>query len=287
MALVMQENLDYNKVRNKIGGMDMNIKKRLIPCVIIVVVTLTCVLLSRYTRIMFFLALAVVSAMELQDVLFKAGMTTSSMLMILYITVQAVLCGVGASLVWMVALFAAAAFAAVLWAVLKPERGGSFASANLFVLMWPFLFYAIILHAAASRSWLIVLTLSVLGTWACDSMALVGGKYLGAHKLAPVVSPNKTWEGAVVGGVSAALAGMLISLLFGWSFGMCVSTAFIASCFGQVGDLVASLFKRMAGVKDYGNVLPEHGGIMDKMDSILFSIPAAYFWLYMFWGYIF
>ena len=61
---------------------------------------------------------------------------------------------------------------------------------------------------------------------------------------------------------------------------MAVSLA--ASSFGQVGDLAASVVKRMAGVKDYGHLMPEHGGIMDKMDSMLFAIPAAYFCLYLF-----
>ena len=263
----------------------MDIKKRLIPCVIIVVATLGCVLLGRFTRVLFFLALAVVSAYELQNVLFEAGMPTSKCLMIAYIVLQAMLCWCRASAAWMVALFGAAAFAAMFWGILKPERGTRFVSANLFALLWPFGFFAVILHAAASKAWLPVLTLAVLGTWACDSMALVGGKYFGKTKLAPTVSPHKTWEGAIVGGASAIVAGMLMSWILGRAIGVgffgCVLTAFVASCFGQIGDLAASLVKRTAGVKDYGHLMPEHGGIMDKMDSMLFAIPAAYFLLYI------
>ena len=255
----------------------MDIKKRLLPAVCIVAVTLLCVLLSRFTRVAFFLVLAVVSAHELQSVLFQADVAVSKCLLIVYITVQASLCLAGWSVGWMAALYCLAIFAAMFWGILKPGRGAKFAMANLFALTWPFGLYAVILYAAASDIWLMTLTLGVLGTWACDCMALIGGKYLGTHKLAPVVSPHKTWEGTVVGGVSAALAGMLISWILGWGFGLCVCTAFVASCFGQVGDLAASLIKRMAGVKDYGHLMPEHGGIMDKMDSMLFSIPAAYF----------
>ncbi len=261
------------------------IKKRLLPCVLIVVVTLGCVLLSRPTRILFFLALAVVSAWEMHDVLLQADMPVSRALLIVYSLLQTVLCWLNASEVWMVALFALAAFAAMFWGVLNHLRGARFAISNLFVLLWPFGFYTIIFHAAASDMWLPVLTLGVLGTWACDSMALVGGKLLGKHKLAPLVSPHKTWEGAIVGGVFAIVAGWLIGLLIGpaiyVSMPICILTAFVASCFGQVGDLAASLVKRMAGVKDYGHLMPEHGGIMDKMDSMLFSIPAAYFCLYL------
>ena len=263
----------------------MNIKKRLIPCVIIVVVTLGCVLLSRFTRVAFFTALAVVSAFEVQSVLFQAEMPVSKTLLSVYIIAQAVLCWLNTPIGWMVALFAAAAFAAMFWGVLNPRRGGRFACANLFALMWPFGFYAVILHAAASDIWLPTLTLAVLGAWACDSMALVGGKFLGKHKLARVVSPHKTWEGAIVGGLFALLAGWLIYLALGniIHVGMvpCIVIAFVASCVGQIGDLAASLIKRMAGVKDYGHLMPEHGGIMDKTDSMLFAIPAAYLCLHI------
>ncbi len=260
----------------------MDIKKRLLPAAIIVVVTFGCVLLSRFTRVAFFLALAVVSAIELQQVLFKAGQPMSLCVPIVYCVLQAALCWFDAPAVWMVALYAAAAFAVMFWAVLKPERGAKFAMVNLFVLMWPFLFYAVVLHAAASNIWRMTLVLGVLGTWACDSMALIGGKYFGKNKLAPVVSPHKTWEGAVIGAASAPLAGALIAWILHWDFGVCVVTTFVASCFGQVGDLAASLIKRYAGVKDYGHLMPEHGGIMDKMDSMLFAIPVAYFILYLF-----
>ena len=74
---------------------------------------------------------------------------------------------------------------------------------------------------------------------------------------------------------------MNIKKLSAFLLGICMAVTFIASCFGQIGDLAASLFKRMAGVKDYGHLMPEHGGIMDKMDSMLFAIPAAYFGLYL------
>ena len=262
------------------------IKKRLLPCVIIVVVTAVCVLLSRPTRILFFLALAVVSAFELQNVLFQAELPSSKTLTIVYITAQTVLCWAGAPVKYMAVVFGAAAFAALFWVVLKPVRGAKFAVANLFALVWPFGFYTVIIHAAASDDWLPVLALAVLGTWACDCMALLGGKFFGRHKLAPVVSPHKTWEGAVTGAVFAAVAGVLISLVFGWNMRLCVVVTLISSTFGQVGDLTASLFKRMAGVKDYGHLMPEHGGIMDKMDSMLFSIPVAYLCVLAYMGMI-
>ncbi|MBR2716930.1 MAG: phosphatidate cytidylyltransferase [Oscillospiraceae bacterium] len=264
----------------------MNIKKRLLPAAVIVIVTFGCILLSRPSRVLFFVALAAVSALELENVLRQAELPVSKVLLILYSAVQGILCFFRVQAQWEIAWYALAAFAAMFWGVLQPERGARFAVGNVFALLWPFGFYALTIRAAASDLWLPALTIGILGTWACDSMALIGGKLWGRHKLAPRVSPNKTWEGTVTGGLSAILAGVLISLVLRKAAPVpvvpCTIIAFAASCFGQVGDLAASLIKRMAGVKDYGHLMPEHGGIMDKMDSMLFSIPAAYLGLYIY-----
>lgn len=264
----------------------MNIKKRLLPAALIVIVTVGCVLLSRPTRLLFFTALAVMSAFELAEVLSHAEMHVNKYALSLYIVVHAVLCFFRVPALWMIALYVFWAFALIFTVILKPALGARSASDNLFALTWPFGFYAVVLYAAGSDGWLQTLAVAVLGAWACDSMALIGGKACGKHKLAPAVSPNKTWEGAVIGGVSALLAGALISLILRKAAPVpilpCMIVAFAASCFGQIGDLAASLFKRMAGVKDYGRLMPEHGGIMDKMDSMLFAIPAAYLGLILF-----
>ncbi|MGM9615615.1 MAG: phosphatidate cytidylyltransferase [Oscillospiraceae bacterium] len=263
----------------------MNIKKRLLPAALIVLVTGACVLLSRPTRVLFFVALGIMSAFELQEVLKEAGYPISRALLSVYIAAQGVLCWFRVEPLWMCVLYALAVFAAMFWGILQPDKGAKFAVGNVFVLGWPFAFYAIILYAAASDIWLPVMLLAILGGWACDSMALIGGKLCGKHKLSPRVSPNKTWEGAIIGAVFSVLAGFLISLILKSFYPVpaltCMIIALVASSFGQVGDLAASLIKRMAGVKDYGSLMPEHGGIMDKMDSMLFSIPAAYLCLHL------
>ena len=265
----------------------MNIKKRLLPAALIVIVTVGCILLCRPTRVLFFTALAVMSVLEMENVLKQAEHRISRELLIVYVVLQGVLCFLGVPVLWMIAWYALFAFAVMFAAVLQPERFGAHTAMDtLFALSWPFAFYAVILYAAASEAWLPVFTIAILGTWACDCMALIGGKAWGKRKLAPMVSPNKTWEGAVVGALSAILAGFLIHLVLKKASPIpalpCMAVTFIASCFGQVGDLAASAIKRMAGVKDYGHLMPEHGGIMDKMDSMLFSIPAAYLCLYLF-----
>ena len=265
----------------------MNIRKRLLPAAIIVIVTFGCILLSRPSRVLFFTALGIASVFELENVLKQAEFPVSRVHLIVFCAVQGVLCYFGISIGWMIAWFALNAFACFFRGILQPqELGARFVVGMLFVLLWPFGFYAVVMHAAASELWMPVLLLGILGTWACDSMALIGGKFCGKRKLAPLVSPNKTWEGALIGAASSVLAGFLICLIMKKSCPLpalsCMIVSLIASTFGQIGDLAASLIKRMAGVKDYGHLMPEHGGIMDKMDSMLFSIPAAYLCLILF-----
>lgn len=261
------------------------IKKRLIPCVLIVVITLACVLLSRPSRILFFMVLAIVSAFELEQVLIKAEMLVSKWYLIAYIVLHGVMCFMNLPVAYMVGLFALFAVGAMIWAVLCPVKNGiAYSVGTLFTLLWPYAFYAIILHACASNVWLPVLASAILGAWLCDCFALLGGMLLKGPRLAPHVSPNKTWSGSIVGGIFAIGTGfgiyyLLINFVY-VELIPCVVITFLASCFGQFGDLAASLVKRTAGVKDFGALMPEHGGIMDKTDSMLFAIPAAYLgWL--------
>lgn len=113
--------------------------------------------------------------------------------------------------------------------------------------------------------------------WICDSCAYYGGKRWGKRKLAPVVSPNKTWEGTLSGFVGATLFGAvggtwILIPEFGPVWGALAGA--LASSAGQLGDLVESMWKRGAGVKDSGVFLPGHGGFYDRIDSLLFAGPV-------------
>lgn len=117
--------------------------------------------------------------------------------------------------------------------------------------------------------------------WICDSAAFFGGTAFGKHKLFPRVSPKKSWEGAVFGFVFAIMA-MIIAkyfLLDFLSFKDSIAIGFITGSFGQIGDLSESLLKRDAGVKDSSGLIPGHGGIFDRFDSLLFSAPLIYLYL--------
>jgi phosphatidate cytidylyltransferase len=114
--------------------------------------------------------------------------------------------------------------------------------------------------------------------WAGDSAAYYIGRRFGKHKLAPIVSPKKSWEGAIASVVGSVIFGLLylghfMPQLAWWNV---AAMATIANIAGQFGDLAESAMKRGAGVKDSGHLLPGHGGILDRVDSSLFALPVVY-----------
>ena len=126
--------------------------------------------------------------------------------------------------------------------------------------------------------WLIFLC-----SWGCDTCAYCVGMLIGKHKLAPKLSPKKSVEGAVGGVVGAALLGVLYAVLVNkfsganasvWQYAVICAAGAVIS---QVGDLAASGIKRNHDIKDYGNLIPGHGGILDRFDSVIFTAPIIYY----------
>ncbi|MGA9119040.1 MAG: phosphatidate cytidylyltransferase [Bacteroidota bacterium] len=117
--------------------------------------------------------------------------------------------------------------------------------------------------------------------WVCDSAAYFAGKAWGKHKLFPRVSPNKSWEGAVAGFCAAVLVflGARSLVLPYLTLENALICGIIVGVFGQLGDLAESLLKRDAGVKDSSNLIPGHGGVLDRFDSLLFVSPLIFLYL--------
>lgn len=115
-----------------------------------------------------------------------------------------------------------------------------------------------------------------------DVFAYFFGKKYGKRKLAPIVSPKKTVEGAIAGSVGALFAALVIGALMNLEWYHSLILGILITAFAQLGDLCESLIKRDAGVKDSGTALAGHGGFLDRADSYIFSIPVAYFYIYFF-----
>jgi len=152
-----------------------------------------------------------------------------------------------------------------LWAVLAPIYVG----VPLVCLLW---------LRTATGAGVIFFLLALV--WASDSAAFVTGKLFKGPKLAPRISPNKTWAGAIGGLVGAALVGAVAAPYVDFSrTGPLVLVALGLSIIGQLGDLAESGVKRHFGAKDSGALIPGHGGLLDRMDSLFFVAPAAVLWL--------
>jgi phosphatidate cytidylyltransferase len=130
-----------------------------------------------------------------------------------------------------------------------------------------------------AATWLVFLPLVTV--WACDSAAMAAGSLVGGPRLAPAVSPNKTWAGTIGGSLAGAAAAPVFGLLFLAPQGVGLGAARLAlfglvvASVGQLGDLAESLLKREAGVKDSGRAFPGHGGVLDRLDSLYWALPTG------------
>lgn len=131
-------------------------------------------------------------------------------------------------------------------------------------------------------AWLVWLT--CLSTWGCDVCAYFVGVMFGKHKMAPVLSPKKSVEGAVGGLAGAAIIGVIYGAVLGGQFNAlktpilaCMVICTVAAAISMIGDLTASAYKRDHGIKDYSHVIPGHGGILDRFDSVIFVAPLIFY----------
>lgn len=143
------------------------------------------------------------------------------------------------------------------------------------ILYVPFLMFHITYLDNTKYIWLIFLT-----AWGTDTFAYIFGNLFGKNKLCPDLSPNKTIEGSL-GGI---LGSIILTTIFSKYFKLgpmwkMILLSIIASILAQFGDLTASKIKRITGIKDYGYIMPGHGGILDRFDSILFTAPVVYYYV--------
>lgn len=118
--------------------------------------------------------------------------------------------------------------------------------------------------------------------WGTDTAAYYVGSFYGHNKLAAAISPKKTWEGFWGGVVFALIIGIIIALFAKFALFKAIIMILVVSIVGQLGDLLESIFKREANIKDSGSFLPGHGGLLDRIDSLLIALPVAYYFFRFF-----
>lgn len=143
-----------------------------------------------------------------------------------------------------------------------------------------FIFFYLIRTLDGGLAWVLIM---LSGTWAGDTAAYFVGKKLGRIKLAPLLSPGKTVEGALGGIVGSTLGAVLVYTLYpSVLIYKVIALGLLVGIFGILGDLFESSLKRSAGVKDTGLIIPGHGGVLDRFDSMLFTAPVVYYFVILF-----
>lgn len=258
-------------------------------------ITFSCILASSFTRVLFFAVAGIICARELSINLEKLDVHCTLWVMVSYLAVQALLAVLRAGLFAYCVWFIAGIYLALLSGILRRGVSGNGALDTVAGLAYPCVLFSALMVISVSDIWFESIVLALFSSWLCDAFALFGGNRFGKHKLAPAISPNKTWEGAICGAIAAVFSGFLVwlagelcvdvpwlgTLYSPLPLWVCLVTSFLASSFGQFGDLAESLIKRMIGIKDFSNLIPGHGGMFDRADSLLFAIPVAYFCIHL------
>ncbi len=181
-------------------------------------------------------------------------------------------------------MVSAAVLLPLLWMIRHPAPGKAFPNAiwtigGAFYLGWTMSHFVLLRDMSEGRHWVF---LALFGTFASDTFSYFVGRAFGKHLMAPTISPKKTWEGAIGGVGGAAGAVVLLAVITGLNeigYLKIVPLGFLISFFAQAGDLAESVLKRNAEAKDAGSLIPGHGGVLDRLDSIVFTIVLVYYWV--------
>jgi phosphatidate cytidylyltransferase len=178
-------------------------------------------------------------------------------------------------------LFVLGVAAITLWTkrpLVETLPAAGISASGLLLVAFP-LTYAVRLHGIGPQGPRLLLFALVI-TWVGDSAAYFVGRAMGSHPLAPHLSPKKTWEGTVASFVGSLIVGWVFARWITMPLPHLLAMAGAGNIAGQVGDLLESAYKRSAGIKDSGSLLPGHGGVLDRIDALILAIPVVwYYWI--------
>lgn len=260
---------------------------RFITGIVIVSVLALAIWLGPVARILFFYTLIFYGAREMSDALNRLGFRSTPWIARILSAILATLFLLRNETVF---LLSAVSIVLIVSMVIGLFRGWRVAdlAASLAICFYPCALYLGFCYLAVEPDEIFypVVFTTLFATSFCDAFAYFFGRWFGRHKLWPSISPNKTIEGSVSGTVLGTLSGVLIWLILRSYTNVPLYVYLIASFFctlaAQLGDLCASAIKRQAGIKDYSNLFPGHGGAIDRLDSFSFAMPTAFFILALF-----
>jgi phosphatidate cytidylyltransferase len=178
-------------------------------------------------------------------------------------------------------VFVAGVAVLTLWTkrpIVEALPAAGISSSALLLVAFP-LTYAIRIHALGTQGPLLLLFALVI-IWVSDSVAYFAGRAFGKHPLAPHLSPKKTWEGSLAGFAGSLLVAVIFRQWLTPTLLQLLGMAAAGNIAGQIGDLLESAYKRSSGAKDSGDLLPGHGGILDRIDALILAIPVVwYYWI--------
>lgn len=254
--------------------------KRVLSAIIILVLTIPMLVFSQ--TILLNLIVALISAASLYEALIVTKYVENRQFIVCSLTMAVVVPFLGMSSARTIALllfvFIVAMFVMIIVNI-KTVHIEHISVIFMLSVIIPYFFSNIVAVRRSEPFGAYYIYLIFIAAWFTDTGAYLIGKLFGRHKLCPSVSPKKTVEGAIGGVIGSALG----FVLFGWcvqtwfpvtvNFPILMATSVVASVIAQIGDLSASAIKRAFGVKDFGNLIPGHGGVLDRFDSVLFVAP--------------
>jgi len=180
-------------------------------------------------------------------------------------------------------LLTSAVIVPLIWLLFQQQKEVVFTNwawtiAGILYVGWLLSYFVALRGEDGGRSWIF---LALFTTFGSDSAAFFIGRAIGKHRLAPNISPGKTWEGAIAGVLGAIIISLVLVIILGLplNYGQAIILGLLVSVLGQLGDLVESLFKRNMGVKDSGKLIPGHGGFLDRIDSLVFTGVVVYYYV--------
>lgn len=257
-------------------------KQRVIYGALCALVTITCIVLSVYTRVPFLVLASLAAGWEMTKAFKKCGLHPEKWPAFLLCTLcTGLLCVNKSGYVFPVFMIIMIALFGQMILTGRPNVKNLYATIG--IMAYPLSPILLMVYIALKEHlWAPVFLNAIFPAIISDTFALFGGMLFGKHKLAPHISPKKTVEGLISGLIFGTLSGFAVyyildaftlNLIPLWAV---VAAAFFSAVAGAFGDLAASAVKREAGIKDYGNLIPGHGGVLDRVDSAIFAIPVCY-----------